>query len=319
MASVWQEQLSPLFTGAMHSAVLNVAPHVATLAEEIRLRCGKPAVLHYAGREAFLCEKGITAVLEEAIVPDPPSCAQWLQVMGEYSLYARDNELKQGFLHLRGGYRVGLAGRVVLDGNRIERISDISSFNIRISREVIGAANALLPVLMTDSGAVCSTLLISPPQMGKTTMLRDICRLVSMKGKKVCVVDERSEIAGCSEGIARFDIGIRTDVLDACPKAMGMMMAIRTLSPEVIITDELGHQEDFEAVREAARCGVSVIASLHAASYAQLVKNGVASQLDSFTCFVDLGRSHGVGTVEHICKPDEPDIKALPRTAGWRL
>lgn len=174
-----------------------------------------------------------------------------------------EEELRKGFITIPGGHRIGLAGRTVLSGGGVEHLRDITGFNVRIAREVPGIADGVLPYLL-DKGRqrMMHTLILSPPQHGKTTLLRDLARQISLgelgkregirPGLKVGIVDERSEIAGSRRGVPAFDVGPRTDVLDGCPKAEGMMMMIRSLSPDVLIADEIGRPEDAEAVTEPA-------------------------------------------------------------------
>ncbi|MDP3486426.1 MAG: ATPase, T2SS/T4P/T4SS family, partial [Bacillota bacterium] len=147
------------------------------------------------------------------------------------------------------------------------------------------------------------TLVISPPQAGKTTLLRDIARQLSDKGQRVCIVDERSEIAGCYNGCPQLDVGLRTDVMDGCPKAEGMLMALRALSPDVIITDEIGRAEDAAAIEEALNSGVRVIASAHGSTYEEVAARPNLSTLlqrGLFQRVVILSNRRGPGTIEYI-------------------
>ena len=159
----------------------------------------------------------------------------------------------------------------------------ISFLNIRISHQIIGAADAVMPFVY-ENGNICNTLLISMPGVGKTTLLRDMVRQVSSGnryagGINVGVVDERSEIAGCFQGIVQNDLGIRTDVLDACPKALGMMMLLRSMSPKVIAVDEIGGKEDEEMIRQVTRCGVHIMATIHGNDLEDLKSNAIGKEL----------------------------------------
>ena len=245
--------------------------------EEIRIRENRPLEIAYRGRSRFIHGDGsLHQEAANAFRPTAEQCRKLLERITNYSLYAMEEELRRGYITVSGGHRIGLAGRTILDSGEVRGIRDIGGFNIRIAREVQGAASQLLPKLLDHARAtISSTLILAPPQQGKTTLIRDIARAVSYgywsggegfgwRGRKVGIVDERSEIAACVRGIPTFDVGPRTDVMDACPKAEGMMMLLRSMSPEVIVVDEIGREEDARAIREASHAGVSVVATAHA-------------------------------------------------------
>jgi stage III sporulation protein AA len=245
--------------------------------------------------------------------------------MSEYSLYARDEELRRGYLALPGGHRAGFAGRVVVEDGRVKLLRDISGITIRIARDVLGAGEPLLSHLYCQRGKrVRHTLLVSAPQAGKTTMLRDLARLfsdgdegVGRPGFKVGIVDERSELAGCYLGEPQLDVGKRTDVLDGCPKAEGMMMLVRSMSPQIVVTDELGRPEDAHAVEEAVNTGATVLATAHGQSVEELMKRPSLAYLLAHGLFervVVLSRRKGPGTIEGIFDGDE--IKRRMRLEG---
>ncbi|GKU79661.1 stage III sporulation protein AA [Paenibacillus sp. L3-i20] len=250
---------------------------VKGMLEEIRIREDRPLEIAYRGISKFVATDGALRQLSDgAFKPTAEQCRKLLERITNYSLYAMEEELRRGYITVSGGHRIGLAGRTILDGGTVRGIRDIGGFNIRIAREVIGAARHLMPKLIDRTrGSISSTLILAPPQQGKTTLVRDIARSTSYGlwtgsdsngsgGKKVGIIDERSEIAACVRGIPTFDVGPRTDVMDACPKAEGMMMLLRSMSPEVLIVDEIGRPEDADAIREASHAGVSVIATAHA-------------------------------------------------------
>ncbi|SFE30885.1 stage III sporulation protein AA [Alteribacillus iranensis] len=226
--------------------------------------------------------------------------------LSEFSMYAFQEELKQGYITTRGGHRVGIGGQVVYENGGIQTVKHIRFMNIRVASDHIGTARAYVERLY--KGNYDNTLIIGAPQTGKTTFLRDIARTISsgipekdIAGKKVAIVDERSEIAACYHGAPSFQIGQRTDVLDRCPKAEGMMMMIRAMSPEVIIVDEIGRREDAEAIMEAIHAGVTVICTAHGHSVAT-VKQRPAFQhlvIDSvFRHIVTLQRINGVFQIQ---------------------
>jgi stage III sporulation protein AA len=252
--------------------------------EEIRIREGRPLEVNYSGKYHFLCGDGsLTQSPEEAYKPNREDTHRLLDLISNHSLYTMEEELRKGFITIPGGHRIGLSGRTVLSGGGVEHLRDITGFNVRIAREMPGLADSVLPYLVDRSRQrIMHTLILSPPQHGKTTLLRDLARQISSgsrsgregsrPGLKVGIVDERSEIAGSRRGIPAFDVGPRTDILDGCPKAEGMMMMIRSLSPDVLIADEIGRPEDAAAVTEALHAGISVVASAHGREVAELAR-----------------------------------------------
>lgn len=225
---------------------------------------------------------------------------QLLEKLGNHSFYTLDEELKRGYITIRGGHRVGLAGRVILENGRVKGIRDVSSFNIRIAREKIGVADPFIPLLYDTRWH--HTMIIGPPQSGKTTFLRDLARIISSGDKrrnippyKVGIVDERSEIAGCVKGVPQLTFGTRIDVLDACPKAEGMMMLIRSMSPDVLVVDEIGRKEDTEAILEAVHAGIRLIMTTHGETTEELKQRPTLRPIfeqNIFTRFIELSRKN---------------------------
>ena len=237
--------------------------------QEIRLRAGRPVILYASGKEYFLNSGGtLTEHREEAVCMDRQGLEAVLKNICQDSFYAFEDELKQGFLTVAGGHRVGISGQAVLDERgRIRTIKNIAFVNIRIARQVKNAADGVLP-LVYRRGEFLNTLILAPPGCGKTTLLRELIRQVSDgnafgKGQTVGVVDERSELAGSFLGVPQNDLGIRTDVLDACPKTEGMLLLLRAMSPGVIAIDELGSRAEMEALYRAAACGCGILATAH--------------------------------------------------------
>ena len=220
----------------------------------------------------------------------------------DYSYYAYEEELAKGYLTISGGHRIGVCGRAVVDRGRISLIKDISSLNLRRSREIIGAAEPVLPHVLSQDHKLLNTLIISPPKCGKTTLLRDLVRLLSCRGFKVGVCDERSEIAGIRMGKPSYDLGPRTDVMDGCPKAEGMTMLIRAMSPDVVVTDEIGRQADVEAIQNAICSGVNILTTIHGKSYEDTKTSEIGDLIEKkiFRRLIFLTDQPHTGTIREV-------------------
>ena len=255
------QQIENLFAGNIRNLLMDAKLDYDKL-YEIRLRVGRPLFLTYDGGECFLRKPG-----QEQYLVTTEDLKETLEYVTGYSLYAYEDEIRQGFISVQGGHRVGVTGKVVLDRGRIMGMKYISCINVRLAHEIQGCANKVMPYIRTEKW-VANTLIISPPRCGKTTLLRDIIRQLSngwanTQGLTIGVVDERSELAGCYQGIPQNDLGMRTDVLDCCPKSEGMQMLVRSMSPDVVAVDELGCEEDFKAVDSVIHCGCKLIATAH--------------------------------------------------------
>lgn len=263
---------------------------------EIRMRVNCPLIIEAGCQESVLSDTIIT-------IHDIRQCVQFIS---DYSLFARQEDVKNGFITLRGGHRAGIAGQVVMDKGNIVSQKNISFINLRVAHELIGCADKVMDFVLKDN-EIKSTLIISPPGCGKTTILRDIIRQLSTgiagKAYNVGVVDERSEIAACYEGVPQNDMGIRTDVLDQWTKPEGMMVLLRSMAPDVIAVDELGSFEDMRAVKHMMSCGCTVIATIHGDSPQVLENNEIFRELgrdSGFKRLIVLGKSKGIGTVEEV-------------------
>ncbi len=267
--------------------------------QEIRFRCGKPLMVYGNGKACFLSENGnVVSDAGQAFLVHKEDMVALLSCFCENSVYSYQNEICDGFLTIGGGHRVGICGRAVFTDGKISNITDISGLNIRIAKEYIGCAQKILPMVSLPDGTVANTILIAPPQCGKTTFLRDLTRLVS-KRFKVTLIDERSEIAAVKEGVAQLDVGTQTDVLDRFPKNIGMVSALRSLSPEVMVTDEVGSKEDAEAIKGVLRSGCRIITSMHAYNETDLC-NEKKELYRLFDKAVILSARQGVPRVEKI-------------------
>ncbi|MGG7077673.1 stage III sporulation protein AA [Clostridium sardiniense] len=266
--------------------------------QEIRIKINKPIIIYTNEGEVILSNE-VTKEEFKFII----------QRISNYSIYAYEEEIKQGFITLKGGHRVGIAGECVMENNKIKTIKNISSLNIRISKEVIGCGKKVLKYI-TNNNIVRNTLIISPPKCGKTTILRDITRILSsgdmkenLMGKKVVVIDERSEIGASYVGIPQMNLGIRTDILDNCLKKEGMLMAIRSLSPDVLICDEIGTEEDINALNTAFNSGVNIVVTVHGSNLEDIKKRRAFDNLllsGIIERVIVLSNRLGVGTIENV-------------------
>ena len=253
---------------------------------ELRLRNAKPLIVYSNNREKILNLVVTASIIKETV-----------ELISGYSLYAWEDELRAGFITLPGGCRVGLSGKTVIEDGRIKTISHISAINMRIKHEVKGCSDLILKLIPT----IGHTMIISPPGCGKTTLLRDLVRNISNKGKTVAVVDERSEIAGSYMGQAQNDVGLRTDVLDRCPKDKGMIMLLRSMSPDVIVADEIGSKKDIEAIEQIANAGVKIICTVHGNGIDDILSRKHLKELGGlFDNYIVLSLRNGPGTIEGL-------------------
>lgn len=309
------DEILELLSTNIRSILEKYPPHIIEKIEEIRLRLHRPLEIIISGKPHF-------PYLDSSIyIVTLDDTTQLLNRISQFSIYTLEEELKRGYITIQGGHRVGLAGKVITEKGEVKAIRDITFFNIRIARECIGIAEPYIPYITDSSREWENTILIGPPQSGKTTLLRDIARLVSvgveeinLPSYKVGIVDERSEIAGCVKGVPQHNLGWRADILDSCPKAEGMMMLIRSMSPDVIIVDEIGSRADSEAVMEAVNAGVKLIVTAHGEDWSDLLKRPSLKpllDLSIFSRFIILSKENGPGTCHKIVDSRGQEIGKL--------
>lgn len=241
-----------------------VANAAAPGLQEIRLRVGQPVRLRQAAGEAAL-----------PLLWSKSRQDRQLMRLLDNSVYAYEEQLKQGFITLPGGHRVGLVGEAWYDEGRFGGLRDICSLNVRVARQVLGAAAPFLPWVV-QKGRVLRSLFAAPPGVGKTTLLRDLVRQLSegsagLPPLNIGVADERMELGAVVNGEPQLDLGGRTDIISACNKARAVEILLRSMGPQLVVTDEIGSAEDAAALLGALNAGVGVLASAHAASYAELL------------------------------------------------
>lgn len=257
-----------LLPPCLRTEVLNLPDNMTNSAEEIRLRIGRsPTLVLPNGEAEVLPLHKITASELQPV----------LEIATRASAHTYADSIRMGFVTAEGGCRLGLCGTAVTDENRITNLRRLSSLCIRIPREKRGCADGVLPGL--TEGGFKSTIIVSPPGTGKTTLLRELVRLISDSGKRISLVDERSEVAGTFEGQPCFDVGARTDVLTGAPKSEGVFLMLRSMAPQILAFDEITSPLDIEAAETAANCGVSLLATAHGASIIDLSERALYRKL----------------------------------------
>lgn len=288
---------------------LNIPKEAKKTAQEIRLRVNRPVAIETVKGTFFLTKSGHLSVSPstESVIAEKQDLENSFRLICSYSVYAHQHEICNGFITMAGGHRVGICGTAALTSGCVSNIRDISSINIRIARQIDGCANEILQSLEgTIEGGV---LLAGPPSSGKTTILRDIARQLSSgmcgRVKKVAVVDERGELAGTYLGVPQNDLGPCSDILDGYPKGEGILQAIRSLSPEFVVCDELGGTSDAQALLQGLHAGVHIISTIHAGSLQELQKRVQVVQLlrtEAFEHVVLLKSGTVPGKIEGIYK-----------------
>ncbi len=274
-----KSQITDYLSGKIAEIFLKQSDKFWDNLQEIRIRINKPLIVIESGNEFFLDTVGRKCGVLSAYLPSREDIEKCIALISDYSLYAFEEELRNGYITIAGGHRVGISGRAVLSNGGIKTLKNINGLNFRISHEIKGCSDKVMKYIVGANNGIKNTMIVSPPCCGKTTLLRDIVRTLSNSGFAVSVVDERSEIAGCYMGVPQNDIGVRTDVLDSCPKALGILMLLRSMSPKVIAVDEIGKVEDVQAIDEALCAGVKFVCTVHSTDIEELKQKSQISDL----------------------------------------
>lgn len=276
-------------------AMMNVGRNEQEKLSEIRLFCGRAVAYIYPDKAVYLTDSGLTASFRNTsvVVADSGDIARTVDSLSHYSLHSCTRELQQGFFVLKNGIRVGISGMYSANGV----ITEITGLNFRMARNVCGSADSIFRLISAENSGV---LICGSVNSGKTTVLRDLCRLVGNR-KKVTLVDERNEIAYVHNGTAVNDVGALTDILVGCSRADGITSAVRTLSPDYIFCDEISTDDDSEAISGGIGCGVNFCATIHAGNYADLMKRSIARKItDAFDYAVFLKGSASPSEIAEI-------------------
>ncbi len=276
------ESLLHYLPSEMRQSILQIAEEDLNQLEEIRIRVSCPIVVLTHQKEIF-----IRRISDQTLyIPEMEELKGILERITKSSVYAYLEDIRNGFITVEGGHRIGIGGMAVMEDHRFSHMKEIGFFNLRIASQQKGISDAVYPRLMTDD-VFQNTLIVSPPQAGKTTMLRDITRNLSnsLPKEKITLIDERGEIAAVYHGIPQNDVGIRTDVITGVPKSEGIFLAIRSLSPTIIVTDELGSDQEVEAVFRAVHSGVKLLTTVHGRDEKELMHRADLKPLFQYHVF----------------------------------
>lgn len=272
-----QNSIKALFPEHFETYFKNVIKDYEKI-RELRIRRNGPVQIIREDRPVYLTKAGCYSDFsQDGLRLTETEFMDLFSHICRHSIYAFEQELSKGYITVEGGHRVGVIGQTVWNGKQVTGMQYFTAMNIRFAHEIKGVADKVLPYLYQEN-ELKSTLLVSLPGCGKTTLLRELVRKISNGSREhsaqnVSLIDERSEIASCYLGMAQNDVGMHTDILDACPKAEGMLMVLRSMSPQIIAVDELGGEEDYKAIQQAFYLGCRLLATIHGTDYDSIKRN----------------------------------------------
>lgn len=299
------DHAAQLLFGPVSSALLLVDQSMKGKVQEIRLHTGQPLSVFADNKIFYVCTNGtLTENYRNGMVVTQQHIEECFRKLCGYAVHSHQEEISQGYISVQGGHRAGLGGTSYTRANGTSGMRDITSISLRVSRQICGCANSLVELL--GSGTANGLLIAGPPGSGKTTILRDIARQLSLLGNKVAIIDERGEISAVNGSVIENDLGPNCDVIAGVEKGQGIMIAVRCLSPQYIICDELGTPQEIKAVSAGLSSGVVTITSIHAGSFEQLKRKPQFSLLLESGAFGQIvmlsgpGKAYEVKEVEQV-------------------
>jgi len=309
----------------LKEALTGIPKRIKATAFEVRLRVDRPIALTCAGQCWFVDrESQLHNVPSGCFIITSEHLSQAVVSMCAYSVHSHQQELANGYISLRGGHRAGISGTAVVSNGKINAVRDITSINLRVARQVYGAADRLVEQIFKSK--LCGVLIAGVPSSGKTTILRDLARQLAdgQTGRyiRVAVVDERGELGAVFEGVPQNNLGAACDILSNYPKGIGILTAVRTLSPQVIICDEIGSREEADSMLDGLNCGVKMIATAHASTVDELLRRRQIARLLEYGAFekiVMLGDADAPGCIKNIVEAGDLHVEAFRNAAHRSL